>query len=51
MLLKTSNEFIAFCTQVSKFADLHAIANTAVEMWERHVLDNMSKESRIGLGL
>ena len=44
MTLHTQAEFESLVANIAQFVDPDAIANTAVNLWERPILDRMNKD-------
>ncbi|KAI8819912.1 uncharacterized protein EV422DRAFT_532735 [Fimicolochytrium jonesii] len=50
LAVRTSAQLVELLSQVENIVDMDAVANTAIDMWERPVLEGMSKELRKALG-
>ncbi|KAJ3186594.1 hypothetical protein HDU85_007414 [Gaertneriomyces sp. JEL0708] len=48
---KSAQDFIKLCRQIDKFVDLDAVASTAIDLWEKPLLESMSRDTRKALGL
>ncbi|TPX57940.1 hypothetical protein SpCBS45565_g06594 [Spizellomyces sp. 'palustris'] len=47
---RTSTELMKLLQQLDRYVDMDAVASTAIDLWERPILEGMSKETRKALG-
>ncbi|KND02984.1 uncharacterized protein SPPG_02059 [Spizellomyces punctatus DAOM BR117] len=47
---RSSTELMKLLQQLDRYVDMDAVASTAIDLWERPILEGMSKETRKALG-
>ncbi|RKO93676.1 hypothetical protein BDK51DRAFT_28016 [Blyttiomyces helicus] len=47
---RTAADFLSVIANIGRFVDVDAVASTAIDLWEKPVLDSMTKETRRLLG-